>query len=159
MRKLMVILAMLTMTVVAKAQFEKDKYYVGASLSSLDLSYNGSKELSFAVQADGGYFIEDNWLVKGQVGYADAGKDAPAVFNVGAGVRYYIVQNGLFVGLNAKVLLSKGYNDFMPGMELGYAFFINDKLTIEPALYYDQSFKKHSDYSTFGLKVGLGVYF
>lgn len=29
---------------------------------------------------------------------------------------------------------------------------------IEPAIYYDQSFKKHVDYSTVGLKLGIGVY-
>ena len=47
----------------------------------------------------------------------------------------------------------------MPGIELGYAFFINDKVTIEPAVYYDQSLKEHSTYSTVGLKVGIGLYF
>ena len=49
------------------------------------------------------------------------------------------------------------YNDLMPGVEVGYAFFINRSVTIEPALYYDQSFKTHN-YSTVGLKVGLGIY-
>ena len=33
------------------------------------------------------------------------------------------------------------YNDIMPGMEVGYAFFINRSVTIEPAIYYDQSIK------------------
>lgn len=45
----------------------------------------------------------------------------------------------------------------MPGMEVGYAFFINRSVTIEPAIYYDQSIKS-SNYSTVGLKVGIGVY-
>ena len=47
----------------------------------------------------------------------------------------------------------------MPGVELGYAFFINDKITIEPALYYKQSLSNHKDYSTVGLKIGLGMDF
>lgn len=31
-------------------------------------------------------------------------------------------------------------------------------MTIEPAIYYDQSFKDHSDYSKIGFKIGVGVY-
>ncbi len=41
---------------------------------------------------------------------------------------------------------------------MGYAFFISKTVTIEPALYYDQSLKDHSQYSTIGLKVGIGIY-
>ena len=50
------------------------------------------------------------------------------------------------------------YNDVLPGVEVGYAFYINRSVTIEPAIYYDQSLKKHSDYSTIGAKIGLGIY-
>ena len=46
----------------------------------------------------------------------------------------------------------------MPGLEVGYAFFVSKTVTIEPAVYYDQSFKDHSDFSTIGFKVGVGVY-
>ena len=46
----------------------------------------------------------------------------------------------------------------MPGLEMGYAFFLNKTVTIEPAIYYDQSFKRHSDYSKIGLRIGLGIY-
>ena len=45
----------------------------------------------------------------------------------------------------------------MIGAEVGYAFFINRSVTIEPTLYYDHSFKD-SNYSTVGLKLGLGIY-
>ena len=46
----------------------------------------------------------------------------------------------------------------MPGIEVGYAFFVSKTVTIEPAIYYDQSFKNHSDYSKIGLRVGFGIY-
>jgi len=29
---------------------------------------------------------------------------------------------------------------------------------VEPAIYYDQSFKNHSDFSKIGLRVGFGIY-
>lgn len=159
MKKIMIMLAMLTMTLAANAQFEKGKKYVGASLTGLNLSYNGSQEVNFGFQAKGGYFIEDCWQLNAMVGYEKEGKDAKGVFQAGVGGRYYIIQNGLYGGVNAKAVLSSGYNDIMPGIELGYSFFINDKVTIEPAVYYDQSFKSHSDYSTVGLKIGVGLYF
>lgn len=46
----------------------------------------------------------------------------------------------------------------MPGVEVGYAFFLSRTVTVEPAIYYDQSFKKHSDFSTIGLRLGVGIY-
>ncbi len=159
MKKLMFIIAMLTTTLAANAQFESGKKYIGASLTGLNLSYNSATELKLGVQAKGGYFLDDGWQINALVGYDKAGKGDDGVFQVGAGGRYYIQQNGLYLGVNAKGVISDGYNDFMPGIELGYAFFINDKVTIEPAVYYDQSLKDHSEYSTVGLKIGLGIYF
>ena len=40
--------------------FEKGKLYLGASLSGLDLSYSGSTEMNFGVDALVGYTIADN---------------------------------------------------------------------------------------------------
>ena len=69
------------------------------------------------------------------------------------------MQNGLYGGVNAKAIFSSGYNDFMPGILLGFSFFINYKVIIDLAIYYDQSFNVHSQYSTVGMKIGLGLYF
>ena len=51
------------------------------------------------------------------------------------------------------------FDDFMPTIQLGYSFFLNRTVTIEPELYYNQSLKDHSDYSGFGLRIGFGIYF
>lgn len=160
MRKFYLVLAMLAMTLAANAQFEQGKMFVGASLSSLDMNYSGSKGFNLGVNGQVGTFMTDNWLVYGQAGYEHVGKPENFnSFNAGLGARYYIVQNGLFLGANAKYCHSTGhYNDFKPGVELGYAFFVGKEMTIEPAIYYDQSFKNHSDYSTVGFKIGIGLY-
>ena len=60
--------------------------------------------------------------------------------------------------MNCKLAHAKGFTDVMPGFEVGYAYFLSRTVTLEPAIYYDQSFKSHSDYSTVGFKVGIGVY-
>lgn len=142
----------------AHAQFEKGKSYVGASLSGLDLNYNDANKGKIGVQAKGGYLFADDWMVTGQLAY-DKQHNVAGNISVGAGARYYIVQNGLFIGTGIDFHhVGKQYNDFMPSVHLGYAFFLNRNVTIEPELYYNQSFKSHKDYSTIGFRVGLGVY-
>ena len=159
MKKFAMVVVALAMTLSASAQFEQGKYYLGASMTGLDVSYSGSTEFHLGVEAKAGYFFMDNLMAYGQIGYEHFGKDGvPDTFMAGVGGRYYIVQNGIYLGVNGKyVHANSNYNDFMPGVEVGYAFFINRTVTIEPAIYYDQSFKKHSDYSTVGLRIGIGI--
>ncbi len=152
------LLTVLMLTVTASAQFEVDKKYVGASLTGFDLSYNGLQEFRLGVSAHAGYFVDDNLMLLGELAYNNPGKGIPDVVSVGVGGRYYIEQNGIFLGANCKYEHAKNYNDFMPGVEVGYAFFLSRTVTVEPSLYYQQSFKQHSDYSTIGLKIGVGIY-
>ena len=140
--------------------FEKGKLYLGASMSGLDLSYSGATEMNLGVDALVGYTIADNFMVYGTAGYNHSGlKYNYDRFSIGAGGRYYIVQNGLFLGANCKFIhANKSYNDVMPGVEIGYAYFISRTVTLEPSIYYQQSFKNHSDFSSVGLRIGIGIY-
>ena len=45
MKKVLMILTALLLTVSANAQFEMDKKYAGASLTDLDLSFNGLQKM------------------------------------------------------------------------------------------------------------------
>lgn len=159
MKKLLMILSALLLSIGANAQFQEGKGYLGASLTGLDLHYNSEHGFQIGAEAKAGYLFTDNWMMLGQAGYMHYGSDdMEDQVTLGVGLRYYIIQNGLYLGVNGKFLhANKNYNDLMPGLEIGYAFFINRSVTIEPAVYYDQSFKS-SDYSTIGFKVGLGVY-
>lgn len=159
MKKTALLLMALLVSVVANAQFQAGKGYVGASLTGLDLHYNGADKLNFGLEAKGGILPWDNLMLLGMVNYQHSGNDDIAdQITIGVGGRYYITQNGLYLGVNCKLThANHNYNDLMPGAEVGYAFFINRSVTIEPAVYYDQSFKK-SKYSTVGLKIGIGVY-
>lgn len=159
MKKLAILCMSLLMTVAANAQFEKGKMYCGASLSGLNLSYNGSSELNLGIQGQAGYLFADNLMAVGNLSYQHTGKEGVKDYvSVGVQGRYYIIQNGLYLGVGAKLAHTGSYNDVMPGVEVGYAFFLSRTVTLEPALYYDQSFKNHSDYSTVGLRIGLGIY-
>ena len=112
----------------------------------------------FALRVRG--LFADNLMVTAQAGYNHSGIDEVSdVISVGLGARYYIIQNGLYLGLNTKLIhANHNYNDIMPGLEVGYAFFLSKTVTVEPAIYYDQSFKNHSDFSKIGLRVGFGIY-
>lgn len=149
----------LMVSVGAHAQFESGKQYCGASLTGLNLSYNGSEELSLGIQAKAGYFVEDDMMLLAQAEYKHSGLEGVKDYwALGAQGRYYIEQNGIYLGAGVKLIHTGSYNDVMPGVEVGYAFFVSKQVTIEPAVYYDQSFKNHSDYSTVGVKVGIGIY-
>ncbi len=160
MKKRMALLTMLVLLALGvRAQFQEGKGYVGGSLTGIDLNYNGANGLNLGVEGKAGNFLWDDIMVLGPVNYQHNGSDVvPDHISVGAGARYYITQNGLYLGAGVKLVhAQKSYNDVMPNVEVGYAFFINRSVTIEPAIYYDLSLKK-SDYSTIGFKVGLGIY-
>lgn len=159
MKKLAVVALGLMMSVAAHAQFESGKKYCGASLTGLNLSYNGSEDLNLGLQAKAGYFLEDDMMLVAQAEYKHSGLEGVKDYwALGAQGRYYIEQNGIYLGAGVKLIHTGSYNDVMPGLEVGYAFFIGKQVTLEPAVYYDQSFKNHSEYSTVGVKLGIGIY-
>lgn len=159
MKKIVMVLVALTFVLSANAQFEEGKWYGNASLSSLNLSYNDCNKLAVNGTAKVGYCLADNLMVLASVG-TDADKHHTNL-SAGVGGRYYIIQNGIYLGANLQVKQVENgvkHNDVMPGVEVGYAFFINHYVTIEPSIYYDQSLKSHKDYSTIGFRIGIGVY-
>ena len=159
MKKLALVLTALVLSLTASAQFEQGKVHAAASLSGVNLSYNGAEKWNVGLDALAGYFIEDNWMVYAKAGIDRQSNDTGTSVDLGAGGRYYIIQNGLYLGANCSYKhMYHNYNDIVPGIELGYAFFINRHCTIEPALYYNQSLKDHANYSTFGVRIGFGIY-
>ena len=105
-----------------------------------------------------GYLFLDNWMVLGVFDYQNNGSGEYVTTQIGAGVRYYFERNGIFVGLTPKYSHQPGIDEFKPEINVGYAFFLGHYATLEPELYYEQSFKG-SKYSQFGLRLGFGVYF
>jgi hypothetical protein len=158
MKKLLTIMIMCVMALGAHAQFEQGKIYVDGALTNVGFSYSGKQDLKFGLEAKGGMFVANDILAFGTLGYNHQKDDDSFVLGVGG--RYYIEENGIFLGVGGKYVHSDtNYNDFLANLEVGYAFFISRTVTVEPSIYYDQSFKEHSDYSTIGLKVALGLYF
>lgn len=143
----------------ASAQFEKGKMYLGATTNSAGLSYSKNEKFTIGAGVNGGYMFEDGWMAIAEAGFNYSNKDLQN-FYLGTKCRYLIEQNGVFLQLGAKYLHgAPNYNDVMITPEVGYCFFLNRHLTIEPSLYYDMSLSDFTEKSKTGLKVGLAWYF
>ena len=98
----------------------------------------------------------------GEVSFMSLNGGDQSNVELGAGARYYFDKVGIFVGALAKYahmkVLDSTVNDFQPEIHAGYAFFLGRHVTIEPEAYFKHSFKD-SDYTGFGLRVGIGIYF
>ena len=167
MKKLMMAAISLMMATSVNAQkilnesttpFEESKFYISASLSGLTLNYSKASDWSLGLSAKAGYLFLDNWMVLGVIDYQNYSSGTVTSTNIGAGARYYFERNGVFLGLTAKYAHSTGVDEFKPEINVGYAFFLGHYVTLEPELYYEQSFR-NSKYSQFGLRLGFGVYF
>ena len=123
------------------------------------MSYSEQTKFSFGFDAAVGKMIKRDWMLIGEVGYQYNNSDTQSL-SIGAKCRYYIEQNGLFLSLGAKYLhLFEDYNDVFLTPEVGYCYFLNNKVMLEPSIYYNMSLSDFGDKSRFGLKIGIGFFF
>ena len=162
MKKVILSLTMALVCLTASAQFEAGKKYVNASMSGFGMSYNKNAGFALNLSATGGYFLAQDWMLFGRLGYDHPGDNINSL-ELGAGGRYYIEQNGLSLGLGVSYEFSKAYglktNHGFLTPEIAYTFFLNRYVTLEPAVYYKMCFDDFADSSTVGLKLGIGIYF
>lgn len=170
MNKLLMAAIGLMMAISANAQYLNDpetpfyegKFYVSASASSASFSYSKNTDFKLGLNAKAGYLFMDNLMVLGVVEFSGQNNFDILTTQIGAGVRYYFESNGIYLGGVAKYAHVKAYetsfSDFRPEAHVGYCFFLGRHLTLEPEAYYEHSFKD-SDYSGFGVRIGIGVYF
>ncbi len=158
MKKIALFVCLLVVTMTAQAQFEKGKWLVNPSMTGLNLSYNTETDKArFGFEVKGGAFLIDNVAL-----LIDAGaswSSVEDVYRLGVGGRYYFDKVGVFLGANLNLNRYDWDCDDRTrvgfGLEAGYAFFLSQTVTIEPAVYWDIN----KDRSDFGLQVGFGFYF
>lgn len=150
------LIAALAMSTASFAQFEQGKFYIGAGVSGLDLNYSDFSKTKFDVGVKCGYFFMDDWMITANADFSHRkGQDNAVV--AGAGLRYYIEQNGLYLGASANYINDGCFEEVRPSVQLGYAFFLSRTVTIEPEVYYNQSFKSRN-YNNVGLRINFGIY-
>ena len=191
LRKVLTMLLIAVSSMQASAQFEKYTSYLNTSLTGLGLSYSKDSRFKMGVQATGGYFVEDCWMVYGRFGFEHQGARGVMKnrndLQIGVGGRYYIEQNGIFLGVGlayqhaTNVTFSqhesiiggttengpirtvynyygnRNYVHLTP--EVGYCFYVNNYLSIEPSVYCNLCLNRFSEGTEIGLKLGMGFYF
>lgn len=159
MKKFLSILLLFIATITsAQAQFEKGVKYVSASASGLGISYSSNEKFRLGLDLHAGYFVDDCLMLHATAGYEH--KRNLDDVRIGAGARYYFDQCGIFLGAGAEYdHFTKNNNDVMIPLTVGYAFFVNQFITIEPSIYYKMSTHDFGGNSTFGASIGLGFYF
>ena len=170
MKKMMMAAIGLMMAVSVNAQYLNDsgtpfsegKFYVSASAASASFSYSKNTDFKLGLNAKAGYLFMDNLMVLGVVEFSGQNNFDIVTTQIGGGARYYFENNGIYLGAIAKYAHVKAYetsfSDFRPEVHVGYCFFLGHHISLDPEAYYEHSFKD-SDYSGFGLRIGLGIYF
>ena len=156
MKKIFAFLFVTVLTLGAHAQFESGTHYAGANLTGLGIGYEKGN-FSFGIGAEYGYYVSDGWMVGATVGYRHLG-DLNAVL-IKPSFRYSFVQNGLNLGCGIQLEHAGSglnYAQFCP--QVGYTFYLNRNVSIEPAIYADICMNEPKDGSTVGLKIGFGLY-
>ena len=193
LRKVLTMLLIAVSSMQASAQFEKYTSYLNTSLTGLGLSYSKDSRFKMGVQATGGYFVEDCWMVYGRFGFEHQGARGVMKnrndLQIGVGGRYYIEQNGIFLGVglayqhatnvtfsqhesiigrtteNGPVEIRTVYNYYGNRNyvhltpEVGYCVYVNNYLSIEPSVYCNLCLNRFSEGTEIGLKLGMGFYF
>lgn len=156
MKKVLLLLLMAVVSLGASAQFEKGTKYVNVGLSGLGLSYNDNTKFCVGIGATGGYFVANNWMLKGTVQYDRQYENNSAKLN--AGFRYYIKSNGIFTGAGLQYQYN-GASFVQLTPEVGYCYYVNHYLSIEPSLYFDVCLNNFKAGTAVGLKIAAGFYF
>ncbi|MBR3453851.1 MAG: outer membrane beta-barrel protein [Bacteroidaceae bacterium] len=159
MKKLIFTLLITAVSVLnASAQFEKGKFYLNGSLPNFGISYSDTKDLGIGLELNAGYFFADNLLLVGSTGFEYNDSKWKELY-AGIKGRYYILQNGLFLGAGARYLHEyKNFNDLQVTPEIGYCFFLGRNVAVEPSVYYNMSISDFAHKSEVGLKVGISIF-
>ncbi len=167
-----VLIALCACVAPGTAQILKGTFILNPQVTNINVGSSRTHEtgggtIDLGLHFDGGTFILDNLAVLVGVG-GDFAWNKGYInnqFDLQAGARYYPI-GGLFIGANLgythawkKIVPATDFQRFnylYVGAELGYAFFVCQNVSIDPAIYWKHSFlDRHSQH---GLKVGFSIY-
>ncbi len=143
----------------AFAQFEEGKYYAGASATGVDFSFSETTDFAMGINATAGYMLKENMMVLAEFGTDYRNSDFQELY-IGGKARFYMEENGIFLAAGCRLCHHfTGDNDFQLTPEVGYCYFLNRTVALEPSVYYDMSLTDFGNYSKFGVKLSIGLYF
>ena len=139
----------------------KGAWMIGGS-AALDITkYKEADESTTSILLNPtlGYFIADDLAIGlGLTVFDNGDENSDAFFGLGPFVRYYVT-DPIFIQAGVDLELNDGGGTSF-GAKVGYSWFLNNGVAIEPALYF-QSYSNDGDlfdYSSFGLSVGIQAF-
>ncbi len=192
MKRIVTVIALLLVASGAFAQFNKGRYLIGGSagFSSTTNKYdnNGTtstlgKSTAFSISPSAGYFFMNNVAAGASLSIGSGSfkpdgngtKTSSSSFTLTPFVRYYLQPGVFFQGLvgfgssktkgtNGPTTTETKYSTFDWALGVGYAYFLNDFVSIEPLLQYSSSSdkQKNTDAKTISsglnFRIGIQVY-
>lgn len=147
-------------SVISFAQTNQGNSFVGIRATDLGFS-NYNKVTTYGVGVQGGHFVQKNLAIVGELAYSAV--SAPNYnandWNYGAGVKYYI-DNVLPVQVDWNGSTGNFSNPSKSnlGFSLGYAYFPNKQISVEPTLKYNVSLNNNYK-NTFSGGIGVNYFF
>ena len=112
---------------------------------------------AWSVGLEGGYFVAKDLAIKAGLGYSDNGSSyTPFSYKIGA--KYYI-DSKFPVGIDFTGLSGSGSNASWVGFQGGYAWFVSNTVSIEPAIRYNATLDKAKANSAFQGLIGFALHF
>ena len=134
-----------------------------ASRSNTSFSLTSSDgNTSWGIGGEVGYFVADDLAIKLGLGYGDS-NFSDSVFNIKVGAKYYIASK-IPVALDLNGSTGNDFEPFWLGMQGGYAFFISDKVAIEPGLRYGLALNEPDtgifdfNFDIFSVNIGFNIF-
>ena len=177
MKKLVLSVALVATGLFASAQ-EGDATAKGKILVNVNVASDAVGNTSFALRntdgytewsigAEGGYFVADNLAVIGGLGVAGVSGDdvdSETAFRYKLGARYYVsnvipVQVDLTGDTKGGEDVDGTTNALFVGLQAGYAWYVADNVSVEPALRYNITTDEDKAKSSFQALVGFNLHF
>lgn len=160
MKKYFAILLLAVVSLGANAQFEKGTHYTEASVSGFGIGVK-DKKFNIGIGASQGYFVADGWMLLGRMGYQYSGAHSALVQG---GFRYSFQKFGLNLGAGVQYehrgATASNISDYIQLChQVGYTFYLNHWISLEPALYCDLALNDVKYGTGAGLKIGIGLYY
>lgn len=121
------------------------------------VSFDGTT--TWAIGAEGGYFVADDLAVKLGLGYTDL--DGVSSFSYKIGAKYYALSIiPVQLDLTGASWKDADENPLWLGIQGGYAWFVADNISIEPGLRYNLSLNEDfTDEGVFEFRIGFALHF
>ena len=154
MKKYFAILLFAIVSLGANAQFEKGTHYTEASVSGFGIGVKDNK-FNIGIGASQGYFVANGWMLLGRMGYQYSGAHSALIQG---GFRYSFQKFGLNLGAGIQYE-HRGADYIQLCHQVGYTFYLNHWISLEPALYCDLALNDVKYGTSAGLKIGIGLYY